>query len=123
MTPRGREAWRAIEPKLRARGVFWDGVAGGQFELFVLAEAYSMYQFTRVLAGRTTGRDRRRLLRDAEQQRLQVRGMAAKFFDLVPPERVGLAPIGPDGEDAELMRWFTPASEADHPQQTEDATR
>jgi hypothetical protein len=36
------------------------------------------------------------------------RELGAKFFDLLPTSRARLAPIGRNGEDAEITRWFSP---------------
>lgn len=108
LSPEGQAAWRAIEPKLRRRKVFWDGLAGGQFELFVLCAAFEGYLLCKKTAAQLTGRRRAQWSREAETWRITIRQHASKFFDLLPPERVNLAPIGPDGEDAEIREWFTP---------------
>jgi hypothetical protein len=107
LTREGRAAWRAIEPRLRRRGVFWDGRAGGRFELFVLCATWELYRLTRAEAARARGPIRRQLRREAEKARRNVREIGAKFFDLIPLERARLAPVGRDGEDQEIARWFT----------------
>jgi len=122
LSSEGQAAWKALEPKLRARGVFWDGLAGGQFELFVLVAAFEGYLLCKKAAAQLAGRSRAKWLREAETWRITVRQHAAKFFDLLPPERVHLAPIGPDGEDAEISAWFTPENTQEERRRDENAT-
>jgi phage terminase small subunit len=107
-------AWRAIEPRLRRRGVFWDGIAGGRFALVLLCSDYHSYVRARDAAAVTKGREQRKWLHAAEDARLRTRELASKFFDLIPPERIKLAPLGANGEDAEITAWFMLKEEETH---------
>jgi phage terminase small subunit len=99
-----RRAWRALAPKLVALGLY---LPIDRRALEGLCGAWSWHvAASRALAN--APRRRRPALEDVRDSfRLQARQLAAAFL-VLPKARVHLGALGPDGEDLELARLFTP---------------
>lgn len=100
---KGRAAWRAAAPKV-GRAVNWrlDGPLFARF-----CASWPVYRSLVAKARAARGRSRQAWARQRDDWRMMLRRLAAGFL-LIPADRVALAPLNPQGLDADLARIFTP---------------
>lgn len=99
-----RRAWRALAPKLVDLGLY---LPLYRFALEGLCWAWSWHVTAVRSLAHASKRERHALEQIRGDCRLMARGLAADFL-VLPRSRVHLGVLGPDGEDVELRRLFTP---------------